>query len=195
MACVKGCNVVTGRCTCVPLRSPSPPGMIRKLPVFRPPGTPRWRSRGRRAPSIGPGLEPTSLPDLPQIEGWRRSGRGRIVVPAQDQVMLADGGTATIRSDPVEIGENDRLTGIANVHYLTGTTATIVVRLEASNDRTTWFELGGFGPSIISDGATDLQTQVVVWAFVRFWLDFSVTAGLGRTCFDIYCHLDHHRHW
>ncbi len=125
-----------------------------------------------------------------------------VVAFANNQVMVAvNDGVATISTDPVPLGGNDRAAAIFNVRYVQrpgggGVTATIAYQAQVSNDGVEWVNV-----ATLTDSATDVTNparQVVAavnGAYLRFLYTFSLTGAsagqMAGTCFDLHVNLDH----
>jgi hypothetical protein len=112
-------------------------------------------------------------------------------------VAIGTGVATTVYTDPVPLGNNDRLTGMLNVHSLVKTagTATLTYTAQVSND--------GGQNYVDSTTVTDSTTAVGVLqkvgtingALVRFKYGFIITGGaagdVASVCFDLHVNLDH----
>jgi len=123
-----------------------------------------------------------------------------VVVFAKNQTLVAIGSGVTTETftDPVPMGDSDRLAAILNVHSLVktgGTTGTLVYRAQVSND-------GGqsFAPiSAVEDSAAmagvTRKVGAVHGALLRFQLQLALAGGSGTDvlacCFDLHVEMDH----
>jgi len=115
---------------------------------------------------------------------------------ASNQILTSDGGASVIYTEPLALGNDDRVSGVVNVHYIYGTGPDLYIKTQVSNDGIYWVDQGidtasaPYGPIVIEGtGATRLPAATVLGAFVRVAMQFNATAGaIG---FDFHATLDH----
>jgi hypothetical protein len=151
------------------------PRVVRRIPSFDP--------RAIRAPL------PTETPSFHPLSGAPMS---RVIAFADNQVIVAaDGGTTTIYTDPVPLGDDDRGTAQFQVEYIfNSATPHLVYLAQVSLDGTNWVD------TALTDDASaagvSALTEELHGAFVRF--KFSLTAAssvVAAACFDLHVLLDH----
>ena len=196
--CSNSCDVVTGRCGCsAPLSRPArgSPAPFKRLALRSTIGS------SSIAPARNVSIYSIGLRALQAIRGPlnSRSGevpRSHVVVLASNLVMSAEAGASPswIRTAPVSMSSNDRISGVVTVHYLFGAaTQELAIRLEASNDGTAWVDADVYPGwiQIVSATSERLKPMSVPFAFVRIACGLSGTvAGPVFACFDVRCMLD-----
>jgi hypothetical protein len=118
-----------------------------------------------------------------------------VVVFAKNQTLVAIGnGPVTVFTDPVPMGEFDRLSSIANVHNIETNSVTgapqIVYTAQLSNDGgQNYVDSSTVTETILSAGVTK-KVGAVNAALVRFRLAFSNSSAGGTDvsciCFDLH---------
>lgn len=114
----------------------------------------------------------------------------RIVVFAQNQVIVGTASSSIATSDPVALYREDRAETIASVHYLFGGAgAAFTITAQVSNDGTTWIEVL---PNLNFTGAGVGRASIpVAAAFMRFEYKCRGPSGFVVACFDVHAELDH----
>jgi hypothetical protein len=122
-----------------------------------------------------------------------------LIAFANNQTLVSVGSTTTtIFTDPVPLGNNDRLTAMLNVHSLVktgGTTGTLSYTAQVSND-------GGqnyVDSASVVDSVTGTGVEQVVGtvnaALVRFKFSLLLSGGASSDvlacCFDLHVNMDH----
>ena len=123
-----------------------------------------------------------------------------VAVFANNQTLVCVQGTdAIVYTDPVSLGDNDRLSAMLNVHSLVSgggvTTRTLTITAQVSND-------GGqnyVASSVVTDTTAAIGIRQVVGtvngALVRFMFRFGATGGssgdFAGCCFDLHVNMDH----
>lgn len=115
-----------------------------------------------------------------------------VTVFANNQTIAGESGNASvITTDPVPMRGNDRVSAVANVHYMFGGTGqSLSLILEASNDGTNWITVKAY-TAITTTGVEPLGSEDAPYAFVRLKMSFTPTAGDGAVGFDVHAVLDH----
>ena len=112
-----------------------------------------------------------------------------VVSFANNLVMVCNNSTSIIYTDPVPMSGFDRCIGILLIHYIFGTSALLSIQLQASNDGTTWIDVGA-PDTANSEGAAGVGTTGLSYAFIRYEFTFSASDA-GGLCFDLPARLDH----
>ena len=118
---------------------------------------------------------------------------------ANNQILTNDGtADPVIYTDPIALGNADRISGVVNVHYIYGTNADLDIKTQVSNDGVYWVDegidtSGAASYPAVAIGATGqfrLDAATVLGAFIRvaFEFDSDDTAAIG---FDFHSTLDH----
>ena len=119
-----------------------------------------------------------------------------VIAFANNQTLVLIGaGTTTVYTDPVPLGNSDRLTAVSNVHAIGATAGSFAVAVlaQVSNDGgQSWFD------TALSQNLTLVELQqsieVVNGELIRFRYQLSNGAG-GATVsfitFDLHVRLDH----
>ena len=117
-----------------------------------------------------------------------------LVVFANNQVIVAAASlSATIYTDPVPLGGNDRATPVTNIHAIFNAAAAgLDWIMEMSNDGQTWVPQGPVSGALTTEGATPQTPALVTGVYARLKITFTASsAGMGAAIFDIHVNFDH----
>ena len=157
-------------------------------------------SRLRRAPFprsftvSRPATRPLHRSAPPELH---RATGVRYLVVAANQTMVADGtGTPVIvTTDPITLGDADRVSVVFNVHSVFGASMgfTLAFFSEISNDGSSWVQGGGVSFSTSTAPPIPIPANGLVRAaFLRFRFVFTASGtGEGAACFDMHARIDH----
>lgn len=115
-----------------------------------------------------------------------------LVAFANNQVIVAPTvDSVSIYTDPVPMGDFDRVSAMLNCHYLFPS-GTVTYEAEVSNDGTNW---AATALTDFATGATPtprLKVEPVNGGFIRFKFTFANSGAVtGGVCFDLHVQLDH----
>ena len=123
-----------------------------------------------------------------------------VVVFANNQTLVTvQGSPTTVYTDPVTLGNNDRLSAILNVHSIVKggllTTVTLDYVAQVSNDGgQTYINSTSVTDSVTATGAAQ-KVGTVNGALVRFKYTLTATGGtngdFAGCCFDLHVNFDH----
>lgn len=208
MACgCAGSSAATTACACgLSLSSAPPPSApsasvpatVKPLATVTRPASSASRVRGTAAPgslalsrSSNRSIHRSVSPEP------HRSTGVRYLVVAANQTMVADGtGTPVIvTTDPITLGDADRVSVVFTVHSVFGASTgfTLAFFSEISNDGTSWVTGGGVSFSTSTAPPIPVPANGLVRAaFLRFRFEFSASGtGEGAACFDMHARIDH----
>ena len=116
-----------------------------------------------------------------------------LVVFANNQVLVANTSTTvTVTTDPVPVGDNNRATGITNVHGIFNDGAAgLSWKMQVSNDGQTWEDQGPSTGVISAVGSSLEAPTTVSCVYARLEISFQASgAGLGAATFDVHVNFD-----
>lgn len=123
-----------------------------------------------------------------------------VVVFAKNLTLVAIGSgvATTVHSDPVPLGDFDRLSAILNVHSLVktgGTSGTLTYTAQVSNDGgQNYLAVAAVEDSSVGTGTTR-KTGAANGALLRFKFNLVLAGGTATDvlacCFDLHVNMDH----
>jgi hypothetical protein len=115
-----------------------------------------------------------------------------LVVFANNQTLVANTSTTTtVTTDPVAIGDNNRATGITNIHAIFNAVG-LSWQMQVSNDGQNWVTQG---PELAATAATGTTLQddnnTVSAVYARLQILFQASGGgIGAAIFDVHVNFD-----